>query len=233
MDGSVCKRAASVGFWDVYARWYRLWFEHTRYHDRIIEVLMERVRPGWKVLDIGAGNGVLCWPLCVIGCDVTALEPSIGMRSLLYEEGFRRGIDWIKVDERRWEDYQWFEGEDYDLVLACNSLHFTEIGFDRALDRVFKMQPKNIFLITERDPRIKVKLFHKGYRILFSRFYSTDSSFAYHSIEEFLEHYAFKKGRSIQSHEIPELLKLLHYEQNHYWVKDTAIVGMYWWIRIL
>jgi len=45
------------------------------------------VEPGWKVLDIGAGNGVLSLPLCAIGCEVTALEPSWGMRSLFLRRG--------------------------------------------------------------------------------------------------------------------------------------------------
>ena len=87
-----CRKAASLSFWDGYAPWYRLWMEHTGYHNRIIEALTDMVRPGWKVLDIGAGNGVLSLPLAAIECEVTALEPSIGMRTLLYEETFRQGL---------------------------------------------------------------------------------------------------------------------------------------------
>ena len=41
----------------------------TNYHDEVLETLMEMVRPGWKILDIGAGNGVLSLPLCAIGCE--------------------------------------------------------------------------------------------------------------------------------------------------------------------
>ena len=59
MANKVCSRTASVTFWDGYAPWYKLWMEHNRYHNRIIEALTTMVEPGWKVLDIGAGNGVL------------------------------------------------------------------------------------------------------------------------------------------------------------------------------
>ena len=232
MDGVICKRVSSVSFWNLYARWYRLWIEHTSYHKRIIETLTEMVNPKWKVLDIGAGNGVLCWPLCAIGCDVKALEPSIGMRNLLYEEGFRRGIDWITVDERRWEEFSLFPGEDYDLIIACNSLHLTEMGFENALEKVFKLKPKNVFVVTERAPEIKIKWQYDGYRMLFSKFYSTDTSFAYHSLDELLEHYAFKSGGYPLSDEIQQIKKDLVYKNGHYWIEDTAIVGMHWWERI-
>jgi hypothetical protein len=57
MEQTICPRAATVGFWDGYARWYKLWMEHTRYHDSVIELLMTIVEPGWKVLDIGSRKG--------------------------------------------------------------------------------------------------------------------------------------------------------------------------------
>ena len=59
------------------------------------------VSHGWRVLDIGAGSGILSLPLCAIGCDGTAMEPSIGMRSLLYKEALNRGIDWIRGSEEK------------------------------------------------------------------------------------------------------------------------------------
>ncbi len=94
------------------------------------------------------------------------------------------------------------------------------------------MRPKNVFVITEKSAEIKIRWEYEEYRMLFCRFYSTDTSFAYHSLNEVFEHYAFKMGRTPQPHEIKDIKKSLLYEAGHYWIEDTAIVGMYWWKRI-
>jgi len=230
MAESLCRRAASVQFWDGYAEWYKLWMEHNSYHNRIIDVLTTMVEPGWKVLDIGAGNGVLSLPLCAIECDVTAIEPSSGMKSLLYENAFSRGIDWINVDSRRWEDIPSFELNDYDLIMACNSLHLTEMGFKQSLEKIFHAKPRNVFVITELgDQEIKVKWQYGDYKMLFSKCYETESSFAYHSLDDVFEHWSFKKGRMLSSDEDIEIKAKLIFEDGHFWMKDTAYVGMYWW----
>ncbi|MEW6067168.1 MAG: class I SAM-dependent methyltransferase [Nitrospirota bacterium] len=233
-EKTICRRAATVQFWDSYARWYKLWMAHNNYHGRIIEVLTTMVKPGWKVLDIGAGNGVLALPLSAVGCDVTALEPSTGMRSLLYEEAFGRGIDWITVDERRWEDIPCFELKDYDLIMACNSLHLTEMGFAQAIEKTFYAKPKNIFVVTELgSPEIKVKWQYGDYKMVFTKCYETESSFAYHTMDEVFEHWSYKKGRMLYPDEEQDIKSMLTIEDCHLWIKDTAYVGMYWWEGIV
>jgi len=230
MEKTICKRSATVSFWDGYAKWYKCWMEHNNYHDRIIDVLTTMVEPGWKVLDIGAGNGVLSLPLCAIGCEVTALEPSWGMRSLFYEEAMKRGIDWINVDERRWEDVPSFELNDYDLIMACNSLHLTGIGFKQALEKIFHAKPKNVFVITELGtPEIKVKWQCGDYTMAFTKCYETESSLAYHSIDEMEEYWSFIKGRQLNAFEAEGIKSRIVFEREHIWLKDTAYVGMYWW----
>ncbi len=110
MGKTVCKKVATVQFWDIYAKWYKCWMEHNNYHDRIIDVLTTMVEPGWKVL--------------------------------------------------------------------------------------------------------------------------IESSFAYHRLDEAFEHYSLKKGKPLSSDEITSLKAQLTYEDDHFWMKDTAYVGMYWWEKM-
>jgi hypothetical protein len=46
MSEIVCRRAATAGFRDGYAPWYKLWMEHNHYHNRIIEMLTTIIEPG-------------------------------------------------------------------------------------------------------------------------------------------------------------------------------------------
>ena len=232
MEQAVCKRVATVKFWDGYARWYKLWMEHTRYHERIIEVLLAMTEQGWRVLDIGAGNGILSIPLYIRGCEVTALEPSVGMRNLLYEEAFKNRIDGLTVDERIWEEVPCYEFLDYDLILACNTLHLTQIGFEEALAKVFRARPANVLLISEvKPPEIRVKWRYGDYTMIFTKSYEIDSSYAYHHLNEMVEHWTFKKGRPSNPMKFRTLKEKIVLEDGHLWIKDTAQVMMCWWKR--
>lgn len=231
MEQTICRKAATVGFWDGYARWYKLWMEHNKYHDRIVDVLTTHAEPLWKVLDIGAGNGVLSLPLCAIGCEVTALEPSIGMRNLLFAEAFARGMDWLKVDARKWEQVPLHSFQDMDLIMACNSLHLTEQGLQQALARIFRFNPLRVFLVSELYPGIEVLPERDDYTLRFTEYFETESSFAYHHIGEVMDHWTFKKGGKLGDQELRDITALLSYHEDHLWIKDNATVGMFWWER--
>jgi SAM-dependent methyltransferase len=186
--------------------------------------------PDWRVLDIGAGNGILSVPLYVRGCEVTALEPSIGMRNLLYEEAFKNRIDGITVDERIWEEVPCFEYLDYDLILACNTLHLTQIGFDEAIAKIFRARPRNVFLISEvGPPEIQVRWRYGDYTTAFTKSFEVDSYYAYHHLNEMVEHWAFKKGRPLHLDEIEDIKRKIVLEDSHLWIKDRAQVMMCWW----
>jgi len=188
--------------------------------------------PGWSVLDVGAGNGVLSLPLCAIGCEVTALEPSVGMRSLLYEQAFSRGIDWLSVDERTWEDVPAYGSlRDLDLVIACNSLHLTTLGFAAALKKLVFLRPKQVFLATELTDHFTVPTDQEGYRLAFAKVRETDSAFSYHTVDEALEHAEFKKNRLLSFWEQADVRSRLVRRDDHYLIEDTANVGMFWWER--
>jgi SAM-dependent methyltransferase len=230
MEQAAFKRTASVEFWDSYARWYNLWMEHTHYHKRIIEVLMTLTKPGWRVLDIGAGNGILSIPLYARGCNVTALEPSAGIRSLLYEEAFKNRIDGLAVDDRIWEEVSYYEFWDYDLIMACNSLHLTQIGFEEAMKKVFRARPRNIFLISEVGlPKLLLKWQYSDYTMAFAKSYETENSYAYHHLNEMLEHWTFMKGRTPQPDEISDLKKRIVVQEGHLWIKNISRIMMCWW----
>jgi SAM-dependent methyltransferase len=233
MDSAMCKRAATIKFWDGYATWYKLWVDHTNYYAGIIDVLMAMAEPGWRVLDIGAGNGILSFPLYAKGCDVTALEPSIRMRNLLYEEAFKRGLDRVAVDERIWEEVPCDEFLNYDLIMACNTLHLTKVGLEEAIQKIFGARPENVFLITELgSPEIRVRWCYGEYTMAFTKCYEAESSFAYHHLSEILEHWAFKEGRELYRDEVAEIKRRVVFEDRHLWIKDAACVAMYWWKKI-
>jgi len=231
MEQTVCRKVATVEFWDGYARWYKLWMEHNHYHDRIITKLMENVHPGWKVLDIGAGNGVLSLPLCAIECEVTALEPSTGMRNLLFAEAFARGMDWLQVDARTWEEVPSLSYHNLDLIMACNSLHLTRTGLAPALNRIFQFRPRCVFLVSELYPGIEVLPEREDYTLRFMEYFDTDSSFAYHHVGEVIDHWTFKKGGRLGDRELGDITALLSYNDNHLWIRDGATVCMFWWDR--
>lgn len=148
---TVLDKSATVQYWDGNAKWYKLWVEHNNYHNEFIRTLMSFVEPGWRVLDIGAGNGILSLPLISVGSKVTALEPSFAMRELLKQEATARGIESLQIETRRWEDIPLSELMNYDLIVASNSLHLIETGFLTALKKIFLAKPRHAFIISEKQ----------------------------------------------------------------------------------
>jgi len=222
---------SDVQFWDGYAKWYKLWLEHNCYHDRISDVLTNTVEPGWKILDIGSGNGALSMPLCAMGCEVTALEPATETRRLLHEEAIKKKVKGINVDDRKWEDVSSYDYRGFDLIMACNSLHLTGFGFEHALQEIFLRNPKRVFIITELNPGVDLKETYGGYSMRIAQNYVTESSFAYHDIDEVLDHWTFKKGSKLSTQELRGIMKQLTVSDNHLWIKDSVNVSMFWWER--
>jgi SAM-dependent methyltransferase len=89
-----------------------------------------------RVLDIGAGTGVLSVPLAARGCEVTAVEPSPVMAEALIEYQRGQKTREISLIPKRWEDVTLEElGKPYDAVIASYSLMVTDVG-----EAVLKMQ---------------------------------------------------------------------------------------------
>lgn len=219
-------------YWDAQARWHQLWLEHNDYHREILAFLKTRVRPGWQVLDVGGGNGVLALPLQGLGCQVTVLEPSQGMRELLAAECRRRRIYPEKVDPRRWEDVPLHELEGFDLILACNSLHLSTLGLEAALRKLFACRPRHICVVSEVGwDALSLWKSPRGYRLARLKQLELDSSMAYHHLEEVVEHMAHRLGRRPTRQELAEAEKKLIFGHQHLWLKSLAAVRLFWWQR--
>ena len=119
------------------------------------------------------------------------------MRSFLFKEMFKRDADRVEVDDRRWEDVLPVDYRDFDLVLSCNTLHLTSLGFEVALDKVFARDPAKVLVVTEHVPGTVVRFAYKSHVVAFARTYTTGSSFAYHHLHEVFDHHRYKKGRDL------------------------------------
>lgn len=123
------------------------------------------IRPGDRVLDIGAGPGSFAVPLAARGCEVTAVEPSARMRQVLEEYAEREGVDGIRLVASRWEDVtsDTLDGP-YDVVIASFSLVMDDIvDAARKMDEVsrrsvylfwFLTPPSWVRVLTDLWPRV-------------------------------------------------------------------------------
>ena len=91
--------------------------------EAIVRQLRERgaLKPGTRILDIGAGLGDLTFRLAETAGRVTAVEPSIAMADILNDRIRDKGLKNIQVDRRQWQDID-VEAEgltaQFDLVVA-------------------------------------------------------------------------------------------------------------------
>jgi SAM-dependent methyltransferase len=103
------------------------------------------IRPGDRVLDIGAGPGTFAVPLAMRGCEVTAVEPSSRMRQALEEYADRERVDNITVLPYRWEDVSpEILAPPYDVVLASHSLLMEDIV--EAVRKMDSFSCRNVYL---------------------------------------------------------------------------------------
>ncbi len=181
-------RPKDIAFWDRFAPWYEKWLMRGGYHKVILHELRGIIEKEWNVLDIGAGTGVLSIPMASFGCEVTAVEPSGGMIDIFRHKLEVLSIPNVRVLKRKWEEisHQDFQ---YDLIIACNSLHLVHGGFISAMEKVFEFKSLNVCLITEinNDYYIDFKeidSLQNEYNFLFIKTYSVDSSFCFKDMNE-------------------------------------------------
>lgn len=211
-------------FWDTFAPWYERWASRGQYHKPILYELSQMIEQGWKVLDIGAATGVLSIPMASLGCSVHALEPSNGMQEILKRKLSELNI---KVDtlQKRWEDYEG-EKKQFNLILACNSLHLTEGGIKGGMRRVFEFLPEYVCLITEINQSLfidfrEIDSLQKDYQFLYIRNYRCDSSFIFENQSE-LDSFKETFNLDIETEEVDG--RLIQ--------KDWTDIAVLWWERL-
>jgi SAM-dependent methyltransferase len=228
----IARERCAPAYWEEYAPWYAQWLAHTNYHRPVRAVLARRAAPGWRVLDVGGGSGILSLFLRSIGCRAVLLEPARAMRTLFERARQSAGAAGIDLVGQRWEDFPAGRLSRYDLVLACNSFHLTGLGFRRALAKAFAGGPRNIFIAAEVPcPRAEREPGAVRYRLALSAVLDVPSSFAYHHPDEALAHWAWRRKASPSPRQRKAILDRLVFENSHYWIKDTARLRLRWWTR--
>lgn len=87
----------------------------------LVRSLVDRVGSvrGWRVLDVGCGEGKNANYLWRLGADVTALEVSPLALANAQKAFPKSGVQWKRTDVRA----ETFEGNFYDLIIAYGLLH--------------------------------------------------------------------------------------------------------------
>lgn len=139
------------------------------------------------------------------------------------------GIPGPAVSEKTWEEYTGRNGEPYDLVLACNSLHLVPGGFHRALAKLFSLNPAQVMVVVEDGVPGLFNLKQRGYRLTSCRRYKTGSHFAYHLLSEVPAHWNVRFGGQPSRAELRDLLGRMQFEQDHWWLKEQVMVRILRW----
>jgi SAM-dependent methyltransferase len=93
------------------------------YPDAVFELLADRcgLRPGTRVLEIGAGTGLATGPLLAAGAHVVAVEPGANLAALL---AATHGGDRLEVTIADFETADLTGG--FDLAVAATALHWLD-----------------------------------------------------------------------------------------------------------
>lgn len=104
------------------------------------------VKQDSRVLDIGAGPGALAIPFAKKAAHVTAVEPAVGMVSILREKMAEQGVQNITIVQKRWEAVRVKEDlkQPYDVVIASFSLGMDDIR--AAIEKMIAASSRYVYL---------------------------------------------------------------------------------------
>ena len=223
----------SLDDWDRWAPWYALWLAHCDYHRPVKNLLVERVRPGWRVLDAGGGTGVLSLFLHNLGCRPVLLEPAPAMRSMFIRASGGSRPGGVEIEASRWEDLPFQRLAGFDLILACNSFHVTSLGIARSLDKTFAARPDHVCFVAE-DPHLADAGLRSpsAYELVLAEKIAVENSWVYHTEVQALAHAQFRKGGLLSAEDSNAVLDGLVFEDGHYRLRENASVRLHWWTRV-
>lgn len=96
---------AAPAYWDRRAEGFRANVQrHTGEPDRLLQLVLEKVKADSTVLDVGAGVGRHALPLASVCREVVAVEPSAAMRGFLTAGAAAQGISNLSVVPQSWDD---------------------------------------------------------------------------------------------------------------------------------
>ncbi|MGE5893077.1 MAG: class I SAM-dependent methyltransferase [bacterium] len=211
-------------FWNRFAPWYEKWLTRGTYHRPIVKEISQMIEPGWKILDIGAGTGVLSLPMATLGCGVLALEPSEGMRNILSAKLSSLRVQGVDINTQRWEEFD-PQGQTFDLLIACNSLHLTIGGLAGGMKKVFSSDAGSVALITEINQDIFIDFkaidsLQSAYAFLFIKKFTVDSSFHFEDQDE------VKEVEAVLGAKLPVIM-----EEERLVQHDSTDIAVVWWER--
>jgi SAM-dependent methyltransferase len=117
----------TAGYWDRRARTYDSPWRNSTYTGELINRL--ELRPGYSVLDVACGTGVLAIPLAARVHRVTALDISPLMLEILQQRILKSGITNVTIINKDWNDV--IIGEDipgHDVVLVSRSMPYRRLS---------------------------------------------------------------------------------------------------------
>ena len=215
------------------------------------------VSRGSRVLDIGAGPGVLTVPLAHQIRHVTAVEPSPAMMSVLQRNVRRFALSNVCCIHKRWEEVDVEEdlSPPYDLVVASFALGMLDLA--GALEKMQRVAGRCVCIYWfagepswDTHFRNLTRLLHgtdyhpmpgcdvlfnvlyqmKIYPCLLTFPYTQTRKFA--SLEEAVDHYApkYRAADSRQRRLLQDYLRqVLEAEDGCYLMRHTAMCAKIWW----